>query len=83
MDEIASICLFIMKANFIDLLLKIDFVIIRITDGIQPELSPWLGSLVVDPKRRSLGIGEELIKKILCTFISFSQLEPNSHLNSL
>jgi len=35
---------------------------LRITDGIQPELSPWLGSLVVDPKHRGLGIGEKLIE---------------------
>ncbi len=37
---------------------------LRITDGIQPELSPWLGGLVVDPAYRGKGVGEALINQI-------------------
>lgn len=34
---------------------------LRLTDGIRPDLSPWLGSLVVDPKHQNQGIGKMLI----------------------
>lgn len=34
---------------------------LRKTDGIRPDLSPWLGSLVVDPKHQNQGIGKILI----------------------
>lgn len=37
---------------------------LRITDGIQPDLSPWLGSLVVHPQYRGCKIGETLIDVI-------------------
>lgn len=37
---------------------------LRVTDGIKPELTPWLGSLVVDPKYRKLDVGEKLINKV-------------------
>jgi N-acetylglutamate synthase-like GNAT family acetyltransferase len=30
-------------------------------DGIHPDLTPWLGSLVVDPKHQKQGIGRMLI----------------------
>ncbi len=29
--------------------------------GIRPDLTPWLGSLVVDPKHQKQGIGKMLI----------------------
>ena len=35
---------------------------LRLTDGIRPDLSPWLGSLLVDPKYQNNGIGKMLIK---------------------
>ncbi len=34
---------------------------LRVTDGIRAELTPWLGSLVVDPTYQGLGIGKMLI----------------------
>lgn len=34
---------------------------LRITDGIRPELTPWLGSLVVSSCYQSQGIGKQLI----------------------
>jgi GNAT superfamily N-acetyltransferase len=34
---------------------------LRLTDGLRPDLSPWLGSLVVDPKYQNHGIGKLLI----------------------
>lgn len=37
---------------------------LRENDGIQPERTPWLGSLVVDPAFRRKGIGEKLINAI-------------------
>lgn len=37
---------------------------LRITDGIRPNISPWLGSLVVDPVYRGNKIGEQLITEI-------------------
>lgn len=37
---------------------------LRVTDGIKPDLMPWLGSLVVDPSYRRQGIGEKLIEQV-------------------
>lgn len=34
---------------------------LREDDGIQPDLTPWLGSLIVDPDHRQQQIGERLI----------------------
>ncbi|HEV2524083.1 MAG TPA: GNAT family N-acetyltransferase, partial [Gammaproteobacteria bacterium] len=34
---------------------------LRENDGIQPDRTPWLGSLVVDPAYRKQKIGEKLI----------------------
>jgi predicted N-acetyltransferase YhbS len=34
---------------------------LRENDGIRPDLTPWLGSLVVDPKYQKQGIGKRLI----------------------
>jgi GNAT superfamily N-acetyltransferase len=33
---------------------------LRENDGIRPDLTPWLGSLVVDPKYQKQGIGKML-----------------------
>jgi predicted N-acetyltransferase YhbS len=37
---------------------------LRETDGIQPGITPWLGSLVVNPKFRGQQIGETLIDAV-------------------
>lgn len=37
---------------------------LRATDGIRPDLTPWLGSLVVDPQHQNKGIGKLLINAI-------------------
>jgi N-acetylglutamate synthase-like GNAT family acetyltransferase len=37
---------------------------LRVTDGIRPELTPWLGSLVVSPNYQNQGIAKQLIEKI-------------------
>lgn len=37
---------------------------LRETDGIRPGATPWLGSLVVNPKYRGYKIGEALINTI-------------------
>ncbi len=37
---------------------------LRSNDGIRDDLSPWLGSLYVEPNYRSQGIGEQLIATI-------------------
>lgn len=37
---------------------------LRVTDGIRPELTPWLGGLVVDPAHRANKLGERLIHQI-------------------
>lgn len=34
---------------------------LQLNDGIRPDLSPWLGDLVVDPKHQKKGIGRMLI----------------------
>ncbi len=33
---------------------------LRKNDGIRPDLTPWLGSLVVDPKYQKQGVGKML-----------------------
>lgn len=38
---------------------------LRITDGILPDLSPWLGSLVVDPRHQKKGIAKQLVDTIM------------------
>ncbi len=42
----------------------IAMVSLRPTDGIQPELTPWLASLYVDAAYRGSGIGETLIDTV-------------------
>lgn len=37
---------------------------LRANDGVRPELSPWLGSVYVDPAFRSKGIGARLVNAI-------------------
>lgn len=34
---------------------------LQLNDGIRPDLSPWLGDLVVDPQYQNQGIGKMLI----------------------
>mgnify|MGYP006322553705 CR=1 FL=1 len=34
---------------------------LRKNDGIRPDLRPWLGSLVIDPKYQKQGIGKMLV----------------------
>jgi GNAT superfamily N-acetyltransferase len=36
---------------------------VQFTDGIRPELKPWLGDLCVDPAHRKQGIGKLLIEE--------------------
>ncbi|HBB7077238.1 TPA: GNAT family N-acetyltransferase [Legionella pneumophila] len=36
---------------------------LRVNDGIHPELTPWLGSLVVSPSHQKQGIARQLINK--------------------
>lgn len=38
---------------------------LRESDGILPELSPWLGSLYVEPAYRGKGVGKQLIEAII------------------
>jgi len=49
---------------------------LRQTDGIRPGVTPWLGSLVVDPKYRGAKIGEALIEaiKTQARMLSYSTL---------
>jgi GNAT superfamily N-acetyltransferase len=37
---------------------------LRETDGIKPGVTPWLGSLVVDPAYRNKGVGQLLIDAV-------------------
>lgn len=37
---------------------------LRVNDGIQPHLTPWLGGLIVDPNYRQQKIGEQLINSV-------------------
>jgi GNAT superfamily N-acetyltransferase len=34
---------------------------LQLNDGIRPDLSPWLGDLVIDPKYQRQGIGKMLV----------------------
>lgn len=49
---------------------------LRVTDNIFPELTPWLGGLVVDPRYRKNKIGETLVNVIKdhAIALGFSQL---------
>lgn len=42
----------------------IGMVSLRENDGIRPDLTPWLGSLVVDPDYRRCKVGEKLIEVV-------------------
>jgi len=44
---------------------------LRENDGIRPDITPWLGSLVVDPKYQRQGIGNMLIDTTLLKARSF------------
>lgn len=37
---------------------------LRETDGIRPGVTPWLGSLVVNPEYRAKGVGRQLIAAV-------------------
>ena len=37
---------------------------LRVSDGIRPELTPWLGSLVVAPGHQKQGIARQLILRV-------------------
>lgn len=37
---------------------------LRDNDGIRPDLTPWLGSVIVDPKHRNAKVGEALINTV-------------------
>lgn len=37
---------------------------LRENDGIRPDLTPWLGSLVVDPDCQGKGLGKMLVEKV-------------------
>lgn len=49
---------------------------LRVNDGIRPDLMPWLGSLVVDPKYQKRGIGKILMEmtKIKAKELGFNKL---------
>jgi GNAT superfamily N-acetyltransferase len=34
---------------------------LQLSDGVRPDLGPWLGDLVVDPKYQNQGIGKMLV----------------------
>lgn len=38
---------------------------LRKDDGVRPDLTPWLGSFVVDPKYQNQGIGKMLIDAVM------------------
>jgi len=44
---------------------------LRATDGIQPELTPWLGGLVVNPLHRRKKAGELLINAVKQQTLNF------------
>lgn len=44
---------------------------LRETDGIRPGVTPWLGSLVVDPSYRNKGVGQMLIDAVKKQAVSF------------
>src|SRR5687768_17545936 len=44
---------------------------LRESDGLSLPLTPWLGSLVVDPAFRGCGIGEALVRQIQKKAIAF------------
>ena len=48
----------------------IGMVSLREKDGIRPDLSPWLASLVVSPKYRKFGVGKQLINAIKIEAVS-------------
>lgn len=54
----------------------IAMVSVRDNDGIRDDLTPWLGSLIVHPDYRCLGVGEKLIElsKQLAKSMSFNKL---------
>jgi len=37
---------------------------LRLNDGIRPDLSPWLGSVYVDPPYRRNGVAASLVNEI-------------------
>jgi len=49
---------------------------LRENDGIRLDLTPWLGSLVVDPQYQKQGIGKMLIDRIVekATGLGFEKL---------
>lgn len=54
----------------------VGMVSLRNNDGIRPDLSPWLGSLVVDQNYRKQGIAQQLIEvtKTKAFELGFQQL---------
>jgi N-acetylglutamate synthase-like GNAT family acetyltransferase len=38
---------------------------LRVNDGIRPDLSPWLGSLVVDQRYQKRGVGKMLVDRTI------------------
>lgn len=38
---------------------------LQLNDGIRPDLAPWLGDLVVDPKYQKQGIGKMLVDAVV------------------
>lgn len=44
---------------------------LRENDGIRPDTTPWLGSLVVDPSYQNRGVGKMLIDTVKETAVRF------------
>lgn len=42
--------------------IPVGFCSLQLNDGIRPDLKPWLGDLVVDPKYQKQGIGKMLVE---------------------